>query len=143
MVIPGAVCVKQSGENFLVRTSRMKPIEKMSHYIKAQGMTDAEFAAALGTSPSAISEMKRGKRGVTSSTARRAAKLMEVSIDWLMDESASWPPPPTAANGLEPGGGLTEAERKLVSYARDLCEDDPTLKEAFRRLQLRGYRKDD
>jgi transcriptional regulator with XRE-family HTH domain len=121
----------------------MKPIEKISLYIKAQGMTDAEFAGALGTSPSAISEMKRGKRGLSSSMARRSARLMGVTIDWLMDESATWPPPPTAANGVDPGGGLSEAERELLVYARRLCDDDPALREAFRRLQLRGYRKDD
>ena len=122
----------------------MKPIEKIVAYIRAQGMSDSEFAEALSTSPSAVSEMKRGKRGLSASMARRAAKVMGVTIDWLVDESASWPPPPAAqpARGSN-GEALTAAERDLLVYARRLCGDDIELKEAFRRLQLSGYRKDD
>jgi transcriptional regulator with XRE-family HTH domain len=103
----------------------------------------AEVAKAVGCSAPTVRDIEAGRTLDPSiSIVRGFAELYGVSLDWLADDSADWPPPATpqqsaeqiVRQALERGGlagELSEDERAVVSAMRRL--DDSA------RTRLVGY----
>ncbi len=93
--------------------------------------SNADLAEACGCSPTHIQKIAREGSIPSLPIGVRLANTLGVSADWLADESADYPPPPTekqvSAAMIEQvlaGGGLvgelSEEERALVSRFRAL-----------------------
>lgn len=88
----------------------------------------AELARELGISPSSF---QRNLEGSEPGFARgiRLADILNVSADWLSDDTQDWPPPKTADEQIvqavraafpASAAGLSGEERELISYWRML-----------------------
>ncbi len=79
--------------------------------ISAKGLQKKEFASRLGVLPGSISRYSTGKHLPSAEEMYRMAKILDVSMDWLMgeDEKIS-----NAANYWK--HRAEEAEAKLASF---------------------------
>ena len=88
-------------------------------------------ASRVNCSGGTIRRYENGEQQASAANAFDLARLFGVSVDWLLDDAADWPPPPTekqaatavvermlAGAGL--AGELNEEERELVSGFRSL-----------------------
>jgi transcriptional regulator with XRE-family HTH domain len=96
----------------------------------------AEVARHVGTTGQTIGQIEAGNRAQPAiPTLIGLAKFYRVPLDWLLDDSEEWPPPPTqraqavdlvqsilAGEGL--AGDLSEPERQLLAAYRSLAEAD-------------------
>jgi transcriptional regulator with XRE-family HTH domain len=57
-----------------------------------QDRVQARTAKRAGVSGAAISSYIRGQYGPRAGTAMRLARALNVSFEWLMDDSQDWPP---------------------------------------------------
>ena len=79
-----------------------------------QGISQKELALALGIAPNTLSQYENEKRAPDFETVIRIADYFRVSVDYLIGRDEKEKPTP------EDGGGLNEAELRLVALHRSL-----------------------
>lgn len=104
-------------------------IDRVREVIAESGMSQTEFAAAVGLDAPKLSKSLTGIRRFTSSDVAHIAEVGHVSVDWLL--GGAEPPLATAARraaGSESAPAVAEAERlaELRSVATDLGFPLPT-----------------
>jgi DNA-binding XRE family transcriptional regulator len=61
--------------------NRITPADSLKIYRQKKGLSQGKLAKLLNVLPSNISEMERGKRGISKETAKKLSQLFETSID--------------------------------------------------------------
>lgn len=95
--------------------------EKIRMWLKEKGWKDRDLALAAGLHSGKIADILNAKYGPTITVMAPIAKAMNVSLDWLADDDAAWPPTPRGGVG---GRLLTTAESRVLEMAHDLSEND-------------------
>lgn len=123
------------------QTMPMTLREKLKAWVASKKITQAQIAQAASMAPGSVSQFL-GKDFELSDIGKVvgiAAKLKEqfpgASIDWLLDDTADWPPP-SPDNRVQ----LTEPEARVLRIIRDAYSDDqPELKVVIARLTGRDH----
>jgi addiction module HigA family antidote len=66
------------------------PGEILAEELEARGMTQRSLAEAIGRPEQAISEIVRGKKGITAETALQLSEVFEVSAEFWMNLQTSY-----------------------------------------------------
>ncbi len=61
--------------------NKITPADSLKIYRQNKGLSQSQLAKKLGVLPSNISEMERGKRGISKEMAKNLSNLFETSID--------------------------------------------------------------
>jgi DNA-binding XRE family transcriptional regulator len=80
-----------------------------------EGMSQSEFAEALGLSKTIYNPFERGKRPLTLDAARRIRRRFGYSVDWLLFGDIGQPNETVARElGPQPGKAPKVRDRKIV-----------------------------
>lgn len=80
---------------------------KLRHLMVERDIGQEALAKAAGVSQSSISRWLSGSHLPQIDAASRIAREMGVSLDWLADDDAEWPPPaPIYNSDPRPAGGI-------------------------------------
>lgn len=105
--------------------------EKINRWMEENRINQVELSRLSGVATSKISQILSGKQGPTILQVDPLSRAMNVSLDWLYDDNANWPPLPRSGRGVM----LSPAQEKLLEEAKFLCDGDETLRLAFMRLR--------
>jgi transcriptional regulator with XRE-family HTH domain len=67
--------------------------EKLEHAVRLRGASKQEVSAAAGLAETAISNYISKRQMPRADAAYKIAKELRVQLEWLLDDSAGWPPP--------------------------------------------------
>ena len=95
----------------IVNLSGMDMVEKILTLIDRKGMTQSALERAIGLSDGRITKWKNGVGEPTARNAREIARLMGVTVDYLVDDDQA---EPVAAPRL------TDAEMTALDLVREL-----------------------
>lgn len=93
--------------------------EKLRRVLYEKKWPAAHLANRLGVSPATISRILSGGQ-TASNLAYEIATTLNVSSDWLLDEVAEWPPPPSGAASLGDFELVEELSRRRRLVIQDM-----------------------
>ena len=105
--------------------------EKVKQALVVGGLSMSELARRARMNISTVTHIVRRRTDPTLSNGARLAGALGLSLDWLTDDSADWPPPQTPEQSAEAMvrdaltagaglGGLSAQERRLLAGFRAL-----------------------
>jgi transcriptional regulator with XRE-family HTH domain len=98
---------------------------KIAQLMSRRRVSQVELASAAGMQQNSVSRVLNGKQRLYLDQAKRIASYLDVSVEYLADDTLDVPPPPTGPDGL------TDDERHVLTIARHLG-----VREAIDRLLL-------
>lgn len=101
----------------------MKFCEKLRLLREERNMSLSEFANLLGTSKQVISRYERGENTPKITTVAHYAKVLNVSLAYLMNDSVIDRTGVTLADKTTPPITITEGERELLNLFRMLPDE--------------------
>lgn len=107
-------------------------LDKIIDLVEERGWKEGAFESMAGLPQGRISKWKReGKgKGPSAKEALVMARILDVSLEWLVDDESG--KPPKFASGIE------EDERTLLRVYRDLRDEFGLTDEAARRSLMRA-----
>jgi transcriptional regulator with XRE-family HTH domain len=87
----------------------MKMVEKLEAAIRAKGLTQSSFERAAMLSENRISKWKNNQGEPTASQALRMARMLGVSVEYLIDDEVDAPEP-----------SVSEWERKVWEVVQEI-----------------------
>lgn len=107
-------------------------LDKIVELVEGRGWKEGAFESKAGLPQGRISKWKKdGKgKGPSAKEALVMARILEVSLEWLVDDEAGGPAKPML--------GLNEDERVILHVYRDLRDEFGLTGEAARRAILRA-----
>ena len=93
-----------------------------------RNLTQRDLASACGISPGALSKIETGANNPSAAVLRRLAGALGTAADYLLDDTAPYPPPRSAHPSTTAGGDpnavvsarITREERWLLEALREL-----------------------
>lgn len=101
----------------------MKFCEKLKLLREEREMSLAEFAELLGTSKQVLSRYERGENTPKITTVAHFAKVLNVTLAYLMKDSITDRTATTLHNKKNPSVTLTEGEKALLDLFRLVPEE--------------------
>jgi transcriptional regulator with XRE-family HTH domain len=109
---------------------RMRLVDKVLKLAKDKRITQAQLATMIGAHPSRLSEWKNDEGKPSIAQALRMARVLDVSLDYLADDSMDEPPVRQELpedekallrlyRALKPALGEDEAMRRLAGQSAD------------------------
>lgn len=112
----------------------METGRKIMNLRKDRGVAQSSLAEMTSVTPSALSRIEAGIHQPRGSVALRIAKELGVTVDYILDENAPYPPPPKALlenlltdRSLEIRDQkikVTSSEKKLLKLLRELSTEE-------------------
>lgn len=101
----------------------MRFCEKLKLLREEKNMSLTEFANLLGTSKQVISRYERGENTPKITTVAHYAKVLDVSLAYLMNDNVTERTDATSANKTNSPDEITEGEKALLDLFRMLPDE--------------------
>ncbi len=112
----------------------METGRKIMNLRKDLGVAQRSLAAMTSVTPSALSRIEAGIHHPRGTVALRIARELGVTVDYILDETASYPPPPKALvenlsddSSQQPRDHnmkISRSEKRILEALRDLTPDE-------------------
>jgi transcriptional regulator with XRE-family HTH domain len=89
----------------------MLNLEKLKKIRESKGMTQTELAKKIGITPSHLSNVEKGGRGLSTETLSALVQVLEINIDDIWDSSDDTSPPQIH---FRKGGIIVEKTRYIL-----------------------------
>ena len=99
----------------------METREKIARWLTENGITQSDLAQKADVNSGKMSVLLSGKQGPTIRVVEPLSRAMNVSLDWLYDNDAQWPPLPRYGRGIV----LSDAQAEVLKLAARVSKHDP------------------